>query len=110
MGGDGTDFGNGVDQELATRTRRKVRRPRRFQVLLHNDDYTTMEFVVMVLVTVFHHSETDAVRTMLQVHKQGAGVAGVYSREVAEAKVAKVERMARENQFPLRCTMEPETT
>jgi ATP-dependent Clp protease adaptor protein ClpS len=79
-------------------------------VLLHNDDYTTMEFVVMILVTVFHRSESDAVQTMMNVHQQGSGVAGVYTYEVAEAKVAKVGRMARESQFPLRCTMEPEET
>ncbi len=64
--------------------------PRRYQVLLHNDDYTTMEFVVMILMTVFHTSESEAVRTMMQVHQQGVGVAGVYSCEVAETKVAKV--------------------
>ena len=110
MGGDDKGNGNGTDLALATRTRKRVQRPRRYQVLLHNDDYTTMEFVVMILVTVFHRSETDAVRTMLQVHKQGAGVAGVYTREVAEAKVAKVERLARQSQFPLRGSMEPETT
>lgn len=104
------DHGGDTDQALATRTRRRVRRPRRYQVLLHNDDYTTMEFVVMILVHVFHRSESEAVRIMLEVHQQGAGVAGVYGREVAEAKVAKVELLARQHQFPLRCTMEPETT
>jgi len=110
MGANDRDHGNGTDQALATRTRKRVRAPRRYQVLLHNDDYTTMEFVVLILMTVFHRSESEAVRTMMQVHKQGAGVAGVYSREVAEAKVAKVERLARQNQCPLRCTMEPEST
>jgi ATP-dependent Clp protease adaptor protein ClpS len=76
-------------------------------VLLHNDDYTTMEFVVMVLVTIFHHSEVEAVKIMLHVHKQGMGVAGVFSREVAETRVEQVTRLARAHEFPLKCTMEP---
>ncbi|GAB4265493.1 MAG: ATP-dependent Clp protease adapter ClpS [Deferrisomatales bacterium] len=88
-------------------TRRKVKRPRLYKVLLHNDDYTTMEFVVHVLITVFHRSETDAVRIMLSVHKQGIGVAGIYPREIAESRIAKVTRLARQHEFPLRCTMEP---
>ena len=102
--------GTGADAAVATKIRRRAGRPRRYRVLLHNDDYTTMEFVVMVLVTVFHRSESAAVRTMIQVHQQGVGTAGVYTYEVAEAKVAKVARLARESQFPLYCTMEPEET
>ncbi|MCK6555905.1 ATP-dependent Clp protease adapter ClpS [Candidatus Binatia bacterium] len=89
-----------------TRTARKVQKPRLFKVLLHNDDYTTMDFVVYVLQSVFHRSETDAVQIMLHVHKNGVGVAGVYAREVAETRVARVEALARDNEFPLRCTME----
>jgi len=89
-----------------TRTARKVQKPRMFKVLLHNDDYTTMEFVVYVLQSVFHRSESDAVQIMLHVHKNGVGVAGVYTREVAETKVAQVEALARDHEFPLRCTME----
>lgn len=88
------------------RTARKVQKPHMFKVLLHNDDYTTMEFVVYVLQAVFHRSESDAVQIMLHVHKNGLGVAGVYTREVAETKVAQVESLARDNEFPLRCTME----
>ncbi len=93
---------------VATENQQKVERPRRFKVLLHNDDYTTMEFVVMVLVTVFHHPEAEAVRIMMHVHQKGVGVAGVYSYEIAETKAAKVTRLARENEFPLRCSVEPE--
>lgn len=89
-----------------TRTAHKVQKPRMFKVLLHNDDYTTMEFVVYVLQGVFHRSESDAVQIMLHVHKNGVGVAGVYTREVAETKVGQVEALARDNEFPLRCTME----
>jgi ATP-dependent Clp protease adaptor protein ClpS len=82
--------------------------PRRYKVLLHNDDYTTMEFVVMVLETVFYRTDTEAVRIMLHVHQEGVGVAGIYSHEMAESRVAKAARLAREHEFPLRCSMEPE--
>lgn len=92
---------------VATEVERKVKRPQLYKVLLHNDDYTTMEFVVMVLMTVFHHGEPEAVRIMLQVHQRGIGVAGVYSYEIAETKVAKVARLAKEHEFPLRCSLEP---
>lgn len=99
----------GVDggASAAVATERKVKRPRPFKVLLHNDHYTTMEFVVWILQTVFHHSEPEAVAIMLHVHQRGVGVAGVYSREVAETRVAKVTHLARQHEFPLKCTMEP---
>jgi len=96
------------DGLVATENEQKVQRPRLYKVLLHNDDYTTMEFVVMVLVTVFHHPEAEAVRIMMHVHQKGVGVAGVYSYEIAETKAAKVTRLARENEFPLRCSVEPD--
>ncbi|MFN8542956.1 MAG: ATP-dependent Clp protease adaptor ClpS [Candidatus Binatia bacterium] len=94
--------------QVATRTRPKaeVKRPRRYRVLLHNDDYTTMEFVVWVLMTVFHHDEARAMEIMLHVHKAGVGVAGVYPHEIAEARVAKVIALAREHEYPLLCSME----
>lgn len=94
--------------ELATETESEVRRPRRWKVLIHNDDYTTMEFVVWILETVFRHPQGQALRIMLQVHQQGVGVAGVFTREVAEMKVASVEALARTNEYPLMCTMEEE--
>lgn len=96
------------DTRVVTRTRpvEKVERPRQYKVLLHNDDYTTMEFVVWVLMAVFHHDETRAAEIMLHVHRSGIGVAGVYTREVAEARVAKVEALAREHEYPLRCSVE----
>ena len=93
---------------VATQIERELKAPQMYRVLLHNDDYTTMEFVVMVLRTVFHHGEPEAVRIMLQVHQKGVGAAGVYSKEVAESRVGKVARLAREHEFPLRSTMEPE--
>lgn len=89
-------------------TRQKVGKPRMFKVMLHNDNYTTMEFVVLVLMSIFHRSETEAVRIMLDVHRQGIGLAGVYQREIAETKVQRVLDMARQAQFPLMCSMEPE--
>jgi ATP-dependent Clp protease adaptor protein ClpS len=89
-------------------TRPKVDKPRLYKVLLHNDNYTTMEFVVMVLMAVFHKPEAEAVRIMLDVHHSGIGLAGVYQRDIAETKVQRVLQLARQAQFPLMCTMEPE--
>ncbi|HJL20356.1 MAG TPA: ATP-dependent Clp protease adaptor ClpS [Sandaracinaceae bacterium LLY-WYZ-13_1] len=91
-----------------TRHEQRVQKPRMYRVLMHNDDYTTREFVVDVLRTVFHHSETEAVRIMLHVHYNGVGVAGVYTREVAETKIQTVEQLAREREYPLQLSMEPE--
>jgi ATP-dependent Clp protease adaptor protein ClpS len=98
------------DSEVVTesRTREQVKRPPLYKVLIHNDNYTTREFVVDVLRSVFHHSETDATRIMLFVHHQGVGVAGVYSFEIAEMKINKVEELAREYEFPLKLSVEPE--
>jgi ATP-dependent Clp protease adaptor protein ClpS len=89
-----------------SRPEQKLKRPRRFKVLLHNDDYTTMEFVVWILMTVFHHDETTATEIMLHVHRNGMGVAGVYQHEIAEARAEKVESLAREHEYPLRCSVE----
>ncbi len=93
---------------LEQETREKIDKPRLWQVLLHNDNYTTMDFVVMVLVSVFHKPESEAMRIMLDVHRKGTGRVGLYTREVAETKVAAVMELAQEAQFPLLCTMEPE--
>src|SRR5258706_16317223 len=99
-----------LDDELGVitqrRTERTLKKPRRYKVLLHNDDYTTMEFVVFILQGIFHRSEADAVQIMLHVHKNGLGVAGVYAYEIAETHIAQVESLAREHEFPLRCSME----
>jgi ATP-dependent Clp protease adaptor protein ClpS len=96
------------DVGVVTRTKKKegVQRPKRYRVLLHNDDYTTMEFVVWILQGVFHHDEATATEIMLHVHKNGIGVAGVYPREVAEARVSKVDALARAHEYPLRTSME----
>ena len=100
----GPERGGGT--ATATRTERKLRKPKMYKVLLHNDDYTTMEFVVYVLQSVFHRSEGDAVQIMLHVHRNGVGVAGVYTFEVAETRIAQVHALARQQEFPLRCSME----
>lgn len=94
------------DSGVVTESQKRVEKPPLYKVLLHNDDYTTMEFVVAILQRVFHRSESDAVRIMLAVHQQGAGVAGVYTYEIAEAKVGKVTQLARASEFPLLCTLE----
>ncbi len=84
----------------------QVREPRRFKVLLHNDHYTTMEFVVAVLMKVFNRTEAEATQIMLNIHNNGVGLCGVYTAEVAELKVAMVLKMARNNGYPLKCSME----
>ncbi len=84
----------------------KTEEPSLFKVLLHNDDYTTMDFVVHVLQSVFNMPQDQAIQVMLNVHVKGIGVAGIYTYEVAEMKVAKTTALAREQEFPLLCTME----
>ncbi len=88
------------------RTRPKTRQPRLFRVLLHNDDYTTMEFVLHVLETIFSKGPAEAHRIMMQVHMSGHGVCGHYTHEVAETKVAAVHEQARTHGFPLRASFE----
>ena len=99
--GDGQP-GTGVVVEPRVRTKR----PSMYKVLLLNDDYTPMEFVVGVLMQIFHKSQVDATRIMLHVHQHGVGVCGVFTYEVAETKVAQVMDAARRSQHPLQCTME----
>ena len=96
---------NQHDELTVTESREKLKKPPLYKVLLHNDDYTTMEFVVFILSEVFRKSESEAIRIMLQVHHQGMGVAGVYTYEIAETKVTKVMNLAREHEFPLMCSL-----
>jgi ATP-dependent Clp protease adaptor protein ClpS len=98
---------DGNDGELAVEDAKpRVKRPPLYQVVVLNDDYTPMDFVVHVLQKFFHMDENSAERIMLQIHHQGKGICGTFSREIAETKVAQVNSYARENQHPLLCTME----
>jgi len=96
-----------LDEAPVAESEEKTDEPSLFKVLLHNDDYTTMEFVVWVLETVFNMAEEPAIQVMLNVHLRGVGVAGIYTFEVAEMKVEKTIALAREQEFPLLATMEP---
>lgn len=98
------EFDHEVLEEV--QSREKLERPRLYKVLLHNDDFTTMEFVVFVLQTIFGKDEGEAIQIMLKVHIEGIGVAGLYTYEIAETKVAKVTSAAQTSEFPLLCTME----
>ncbi len=97
----------GTDTGVIMKTRPKVKRPRRFAVVMHNDDYTTQEFVVEVLRAFFHRSETDARHIMLTIHHKGRGIAGTYSKDVAESKIAQVTDFARSHGAPLKLSVEP---
>lgn len=98
----------GIKQDNQIKNEEIVEHPKLYRVLLHNDHYTTMEFVVYILQNIFNKPHDDAVTIMLKVHREGIGVAGVYVRPVAEAKVEAVHKLARENGFPLRCSISPE--
>jgi ATP-dependent Clp protease adaptor protein ClpS len=105
-----TDGGRGQDDDsglgIATKTRTRTKTPSPYKVLMLNDDYTPMEFVVHVLQSFFKMSIEDATRVMLHVHQRGVGVCGIFPYEVAETKVAQVIEHARQNQHPLQCTLE----
>jgi len=102
---DGHDpWDSGEVEEL---TREKVAEPDMYRVVLHNDDYTSMEFVVEVLIDVFQRTLEDATRIMLDVHIKGRGIVGTYTYDIAATKAETVEQKARQREFPLRCTVEP---
>ncbi|HYH85172.1 MAG TPA: ATP-dependent Clp protease adaptor ClpS [Pyrinomonadaceae bacterium] len=96
------------EEDVATETRERLKKPPLFRVLLHNDDFTTMEFVIEVLKKVFGKSDGDAFQIMWAVHTQGLGCAGVYTYEIAEMKIERVTQMARAQEYPLLCTLEEE--
>ena len=98
--------GGKLDTATITKTKTKSKRPSLYRVLLLNDDYTPMEFVVLILQDVFNKTREDAMRVMLHVHNQGVGECGVFPFEVAETKVTRVMDAARKNQHPLQCVME----
>jgi ATP-dependent Clp protease adaptor protein ClpS len=93
------------ERDLATLDKAKVERPSLYEVLLHNDDYTTQEFVVYILMKFFHHDAASAREIMLHVHTKGIGVAGIFSFDVAETKASQVVRFAREHEMPLQCSL-----
>ncbi len=105
--GAGSSEDSGQREGLVLDERRKAKRPSLYKVLLHNDDFTTMEFVVDVLVRYFHKSADEATHIMLEVHEQGIGTAGVFTFEVAETKVAQVTAEARQQGMPLKCSVDP---
>ena len=102
--GNGTGNGTGV----VTKTRTKTKKPSLYKVLILNDDYTPMEFVVHILERFFNKNREEAVQVMLHVHRHGVGICGVFTFEVAETKVAQVIEFARRHEHPLQCTMEKE--
>jgi ATP-dependent Clp protease adaptor protein ClpS len=104
----GPDEKHNGQTDVTTDRETKVEKVRRWKVVFHNDDYTTMDFVVLVLMKFFHKSETEATHIMLSVHHKGYGVAGLYTKDVAETKVAQVTDFSKENGMPLRLTAEPE--
>ena len=97
-----------IESDVISQSSEKTREPSMFKVLLLNDDYTTMEFVVEVLMFVFQKSAEASTRIMLNIHREGVGLCGVYTYEIAETKVAQVHSLAREKGFPLKCIMEEE--
>ena len=105
-GRDQDDQGEGPNVGIATRTRARTKKPSLYKVLMLNDDYTPMEFVVHVLQQFFRMDMEEATRVMLHVHQRGVGVCGIFSYEVAETKVNQVMDFARQNQHPLQCTLE----
>lgn len=105
-GDNGTGDGDDTNIGIATKTRAKTKKPNPYKVLILNDDYTPMEFVVLVLKRFFQMDIDEATRVMLHVHQKGVGVCGTFSYEVAETKVTQVMDFARKNQHPLQCTLE----
>ena len=100
--------GNGSDIGIATKAKPKTKKPSMYKVIMLNDDYTPMEFVVMILQDVFRKTQDEATQIMLNVHKRGVGVCGVYTYEIAETKVVQVMDIARKNQHPLQLQLEKE--
>ena len=97
-----------ISSETVTKTRQKLEKPKLYKVILLNDDYTPMEYVVKLLREVFRKTENDAINIMLMVHKKGSGVCGIFTKEIAETKVFTVTNRAKSDQHPLKCIMEPE--
>ena len=104
----GRDLRGGRQESTEVLTRKRLKRPSMYRVIFHNDDYTTRDFVVMVLMRYFHKSHSESTTLMLQIHTQGKGIAGIYPKDIAESKKMQVESLAREYEMPLKLTLEPE--
>ena len=100
------DGQNRFDSEILENVEEGLKEPNMYRVLLLNDDYTTQDFVVEILVTVFHKQPVDATRIMLDVHKKGRGIVGLYPYDIASTKVGQVKELAKQREFPLKCVME----
>lgn len=100
------NFESNTEEAVDIKERQEIKPPRMFKVFLLNDDYTTMEFVVHILEKIFHKRSAEATQIMLHVHKNGKGLAGVYTFEIAETKISTVHELAQLNNFPLKCSME----
>lgn len=98
----------GAQESTEVLTRKRLKRPAMFRVIFHNDDYTTRDFVVMVLMQYFHKTHSESTTLMLQIHTQGKGIAGIYPKDIAESKKVQVEALAREYEMPLKLTIETE--
>ena len=105
---DDRNNGGSGDTGVIVETRPKTKKPSMYKVLMLNDDYTPMEFVVTILRKIFRLTEEQSVQIMLKVHTEGSGVCGIFTAEIAETRVREVLGLAREHQHPLKCTMEPE--
>ena len=103
-----SDGGSGVDLKDRTGSKNRVQPPKKYKCVMHNDDYTPMDFVVAILQIVFHKSPSDATRLMLDVHNKDKGIAGIYSKEIADTKCETCKRMARDSGVPFLITIEPE--
>jgi ATP-dependent Clp protease adaptor protein ClpS len=97
----------GIGTKFASKTTERLREPEEFRVILLNDHYTTMEFVVEILILIFHKTEEEANRIMMDIHKKGRGIVATYPWDIAQTKADQVHNIAREHEFPLRCVVEP---
>ncbi len=96
------------DSDVLTESETRLEKPKLYKVILHNDDFTTMEFVVFILKQVFMRSDAEAFTIMLKVHSEGIGIAGVYAYEIAQMKAEKAMNLSKEHEYPLLCTVEEE--
>lgn len=99
-------YNSNISEQPISKTIDKTEEPSMYKVILHNDDYTTMEFVVQILMTIFHKSHVEAEQIMMKVHKEGFGICGIYTFEIAETKVNEVHMVSRKHEFPLKCSFE----